>query len=678
MVAPWRSILACKAIVGKTISKGSMLQLMDTNNLDELLGLAFSLGSTPGSYAFVLGAGISIPSGVPSAWGVQNELLRRVAQLKNVMPDDHFTWYEESFNKVPTYEDLLEHVAPTPHDRQSILRGFFEPNDEEKEQGLKTPTAAHRSIAQLVSAGAASVILTLNFDRLMETALRDEGIEPVVISHPSDIQGLAPLHTLKALVIHLHGDYLNPTAMLNTRSELETYTVDTEDLLNRILFDYGLIFVGWSATYDTALRRAIGSNLRRIYQPYWIEPGNLSTVAQELRTQIDAYQIVADANTALGWLSEGVKSLVERKSRNPLTVAAAVSIAKRNLAGNNTAISLHDLIKNEIDLLHAQDDLVASPSGQESEDGGHAGMVARLEEATKVLSSLVATAAYWGNNSTDRWWFEEITRLAIRSRGSGATSVLRLPQVCAVQLFYAAGIAAVASGRTDVAQKLLNTMTSDAYRGSLPLSQVLSPEYVFEQANAAKNLYTHLKPLFVQHLNIGSAKYEEAWESFEFLRLVEATNSQPQATEAIERVKHTRSLVWPAEEELSEARGTNDINRVEDAEESLRRARNNFRTRVIEGSGMVPAGAPYAYVEYAPDGQGHISVFGKKLIEQVEYQKEHHPYIESGFCRGDVDSLIAVTEIVSRRIGDIGKQIAYSSMRSRGGAVPNYFRIGDL
>ncbi|MFD1376746.1 SIR2 family protein [Micrococcus antarcticus] len=651
---------------------------MENSNLDELLSLAFSLGSTPGSYAFVLGAGISIPSGVPSAWGVQIELLSRVARMKNETPDDLFTWYEDYFHKTPTYEDLLEHVGPTPHDRQSILRGFFEPSEEEREQGVKTPTLAHRSIAKLVSSGATRVILTLNFDRLMETALRDEGIEPVVISHPSDIEGLAPLHTLKALVVHLHGDYLSPTAMLNTKSELETYSRETEDLLNRILFDYGLIFVGWSATYDPALRQAIGSKSRRIYQPYWIEPGNLSAVAQDLRAQINAKQIVADADTALGWLSEGVESLVERKSRHPLTVPAAVSIAKRNLAGKVTAISLHDLIKREVDLLHAQEDLIASPSGRESQAGGYAGMVARLEESATVLASLIATAAYWGDSSTDRWWKEEIARLAVPSRGSGTTNVLRLPLVCSLQLFYAAGIAAVASGRNILARDLMLMMSSDPDRGSMPLSQVLDPEYVFDQTGAGKRLYSHLKPLFVQHLNVGAAKYDEAWESFEFLRLVEAISSQNSASEAIERVKHTKNLLRTANKELAEMRGTNNIDLVEAAEGALRRAKTNYENRAAEAAGLVPIYMPYVYVEYARNGWGHVPVLGRKLTEQVEHQRDQHPYVEAGFCQGDSNSLLAVIEIVTRRIGDIGARAARESMGYGGGIVPNYFRIGDL
>ena len=60
-------------------------------------------------------------------------------------------------------------------ERQQLLRAYFEPNDQEREEGEKEPTAAHRAIAALAAQGFIKVIITTNFDRLVETALREEG-----------------------------------------------------------------------------------------------------------------------------------------------------------------------------------------------------------------------------------------------------------------------------------------------------------------------------------------------------------------------------------------------------------------------------------------------------------------------------------------------------------------------
>jgi hypothetical protein len=120
--------------------------------------LAFALRSNPGAYAVLLGAGVSIAAGVPSAWAVQEDLILKVAQAEGVTPEDPFTWYRERFGKPSTYDDLLDTLTHTPIERQALLRGYFEPTEEEREQGTKLPTAAHRAVARLVAAGLVRVI----------------------------------------------------------------------------------------------------------------------------------------------------------------------------------------------------------------------------------------------------------------------------------------------------------------------------------------------------------------------------------------------------------------------------------------------------------------------------------------------------------------------------------------
>jgi NAD-dependent SIR2 family protein deacetylase len=161
------------------------------------LTAAFALTSNPAAYALLIGAGVSVSSGLPSAWGVQEALIERLAAAHGDEPEDAFAWYEAKFGKPSTYGDLLSSLAGSQSERQALLRGFFEPTDEERDAGLKRPSPAHRAIARLVAHGLVRVILTLNFDRLIETALRDEGIEPTIVASPSDIDGLAPIHTLQ-------------------------------------------------------------------------------------------------------------------------------------------------------------------------------------------------------------------------------------------------------------------------------------------------------------------------------------------------------------------------------------------------------------------------------------------------------------------------------------------------
>lgn len=173
---------------------------------DALLSASFSLYSNPGAYALLLGAGVSASSGILTAWPLFMDLVGRVATLEGEEPEDPEAWYLDKFGVAPTYEGVLEKLGPTQHERQRLLRGYFERSAGDVEAERKLPTPAHRAIARLVRAGAVRVIVTLNFDHLIEQAIRDEGLEPTIVASPADIMGMAPLHTLDCCVVHLWAD----------------------------------------------------------------------------------------------------------------------------------------------------------------------------------------------------------------------------------------------------------------------------------------------------------------------------------------------------------------------------------------------------------------------------------------------------------------------------------------
>ncbi|MCF3140816.1 SIR2 family protein [Paenarthrobacter sp. AR 02] len=647
-------------------------------NFDQVISLAFSLHSTPGSYACILGAGISIPSGVPSAWGVQEDLLKQLAGAEGESPEDPFEWYERKYGEQASYESLLERLAPTQHARQQLLRGYFEPSDLERELELKRPTAAHRAIARLVAAGSVRVILTLNFDRLMETALKDLGIEPVVVSHPSDIHGLAPLHTVQALIVHLHGDYLNPSAMLNTRAELAGYPEHVDTFLDRILFDYGLILVGWSATYDPALRQAISRSARRVYAPYWIDPGQLSPVAEDLRSLIAAVKISSDADTAIGRLADAVDALRDRESRHPLVPAVAVGTAKRYLSGRTTAVQLHDLLQKEFDNLHRQKDLLLSRTGSESPDGGYARMLDRVEEATLVPTALIATAAYWGTAETDQWWVREIIRFTAETTGPGQRHVRELQLTCALQMFYAAGVAATAAGRLDLVHALLNLHTEDPARRQIHLSQLLAPDVVFrEDAAPGRRLFKLLLPLFVQHLTVGAKNFEESWDRFEFLRLVESTFAKPLSVRLVEVARGTAGYLESAKQRMEAANSSNDLDEHDAAERELRNANRRHDMQIGGIADEVPVFRPYVNIQNTSIEVFRSSI-GQRLLAEIDMQGDLHPLSQAGFAGGQPGDLTALCTAVDVAIGRIGHEVAIRSMPGGSGTVPDNFRIGDL
>jgi len=62
------------------------------------------------------------------------------------------------------------------------LHSYIELTERGREEGKKIPTPAHKALADLVRAGYVRVIVTTNFDRLMENTLRERGVEPTIVA----------------------------------------------------------------------------------------------------------------------------------------------------------------------------------------------------------------------------------------------------------------------------------------------------------------------------------------------------------------------------------------------------------------------------------------------------------------------------------------------------------------
>ena len=212
--------------------------------LDPVISLAFSVHSNKGIYALLLGSGVSRAAGVPTGWEVVMDLIRKMAYLQGEdCEPDPGKWYKNRFGSDPDYAQLLHIIASSPAERARLLRGYFEPSDEEKEQGLKAPTEAHKAIAELVASGHIRVIVTTNFDRLLEQALPSIGVTPTVISTPDAAEGAMPLTHTACSIIKVHGDYLD-TRIKNTPQELAEFDARINRLLDRVFDEFGLVVCG--------------------------------------------------------------------------------------------------------------------------------------------------------------------------------------------------------------------------------------------------------------------------------------------------------------------------------------------------------------------------------------------------------------------------------------------------
>ena len=257
-----------------------------------MISLSFSMESNKNVYALLLGSGISFSAGIPTGWKVLSELCNRLMQLQGGLEDDAISWYEKEYGMKATYDEVLELLAKSSSERNGLLREFFEPTSEEQEEGVKTPTQAHKAIAELVYKGFIKVIITTNFDRLIEHALDTLNIQYQTLYHDSDIEGMKPIAHVDCTVIKVHGDYRD-MRFKNITNELKDYSAELTSLLKQIFNDHGVIVSGWSAEWDNALRNTIRGVKGRRYSWYWHSfSENLNRFSNELVEYRDANVIV--------------------------------------------------------------------------------------------------------------------------------------------------------------------------------------------------------------------------------------------------------------------------------------------------------------------------------------------------------------------------------------------------
>ena len=306
--------------------------------MDTLTTLAFSMQANKGIYALLLGSGISRAAGIPTGWDIVLDLIKKIAIAKGEEAEaDPLAQYLQKYDKEPNYSDLLHMVAQTPAERQHLLEKYFEPTDEEREDSLKTPTQAHKAIAKLVKDGYIKVIVTTNFDRLLEIALQDEGVTPTVISNEDSVKGAIPIVHSSCTILKLHGDYKD-TRIKNTNDELEKYDVEVDTYLDRVFDEFGLIICGWSADWDIALRNSLYRRKNRRYPTYWASLQAPKGNANDLCTFLLAEHIlIENADSFFGTLYEKVHTISISNENNPISIKTTIAMLKKYIPIRRTS-----------------------------------------------------------------------------------------------------------------------------------------------------------------------------------------------------------------------------------------------------------------------------------------------------------------------------------------------------
>lgn len=499
------------------------------------LSLAFSVEANKGVYALLLGSGISYSAGIPTGRGILRELCRRIMYVNGADETDPVGWYEKNYGKAPLYNEVIELLAKTSSERNGLLKEFFEPTLEEVEQKQKIPTEAHYMIAKLIQRGYIKVIVTTNFDRLLEHALDEHNVQYQTLYHDTDIEGMKPLAHAECTVLKVNGDYRD-TRFKNVTDELDNYTVPLAQLLRRVFDEYGIIVSGWSAEWDTALRELIKSVKGRRYSWYWHAfSEKLTPHAEELIRFRDAIKIVDP---------KGADHFFTELYENVINIAKVKKVSPENIQVKTKRLKRYIQDRREIELremLTDQTKKVASflfeqrYTGETTVDS----LSVRIEtvaEKSKTLAMFASILAYYLRTPEQA---ELLIQTAERLTGSrhhyGDASLLATQEIPLHAIFYSIGISAVMKKNYQLLNKLFTLPNvQDPHRHHLSFLAATSPQTfldtLFQKVSDGEVhlaptetifTYPYLKNLFIEaRLAFDEQEFEQHFDQFELLRAI--------------------------------------------------------------------------------------------------------------------------------------------------------------
>ena len=342
------------------------------------------------------------------------------------------------------------------------------------------PTAAHRAVARLVAQGFIKVILTTNFDRLIEKALQDAGVEPTVLSTPDQFKGMLPLVHSPHTLIKVNGDYLD-TRIRNTSSELEAYPEELNRLLDQLFDEFGLVVCGWSADWDIALRSALDRAPSRRFTTFWAIHGNASQAAQQLIDRRSAQEIgVEDADKFFESVQEKVESIDQFSRPHPLSVEAGVTSLKRYLSEPRYRIRMSDLIDETVESVISA---VSTPAFDVNiptpDTKSITSRVQSYEAACSTLLSMAVIGGYWAEPEHFGVWQRALERLVTQRDLSGKVLWLGLQRYPATLTFYTLTLGALPANRLEFLGSLFSTAIRQPNDESTTLVQFLPPLSMF-------------------------------------------------------------------------------------------------------------------------------------------------------------------------------------------------------
>lgn len=282
-----------------------------------------------GHLVVLVGAGASIPAGLPS-WGALLKRLRRRALEDAPTPEkqgelsEAHEWFEGN-------EGLLEKASFL---RRTMGADWIAKAITAEFSSIKAnPSEIHRELARLPG----TAFITTNYDQLLEQALEGQtGRRPDVVLL-SDVNGIKGFTT--GQVLKLHGDLAAPETLVLAAEDYFQVRYQAagawKQKLRQVLQPpFHLLLVGYG--YGDADLQDVVDELRAAYGekldgPFWLETLTPQNKARN-ETRAQTFRLrpiwLSDFSQIVGWLKILIQAIEERKALAPAMIRATVYVDK--------------------------------------------------------------------------------------------------------------------------------------------------------------------------------------------------------------------------------------------------------------------------------------------------------------------------------------------------------------
>jgi NAD-dependent SIR2 family protein deacetylase len=432
--------------------------------MDPIIPLAISIADGPKTYAIFLGSGVSRGAGIPTGQEIFSHTIRHLYRLEENTEDLQDSkvkaWFDASAYKTLDFSKILEKTFPNLEERRRYLEKYFVG---------KAPSTAHRILAKLVKEGFVKVIVTTNFDDLIEKALMELSIPFDVVADAYDLQNVKPREQSSCRVMKLHGDW-RKTNIKVTTDETEQLESELGREFQEIANRYGLTVIGYGGGDESIM--SIVSRRSSSYGFYWIVREKLDTHLEELLQRQGARMI--HRNSADEFMSE-LDAKIRAFLRQSDTDSPEILLAHLKLLfRNKDSIGIKDLISQQSKKVLADAQNLLRPVGYETDKAKIAEILGRLEEIT---DSLLVIGLFLIDNE-DLEAFKILLQktrniLSIIPQGNSA-AVLDMPYTVLHNLLYLWGGFGLARHKIKLVKQLLNLqVTLNHYKPPQLLWQII-------------------------------------------------------------------------------------------------------------------------------------------------------------------------------------------------------------